>query len=134
MVGVDFRNEQRDVGVHPVIARVADDDVAGLRKGALDLAGDRRVEAGEHQRRRAPRRRGVDAHPRDLVGERSRQTPRGGVAIRLSGGSLAGAEPCDFEPWMVREQRDELLTDHAGRSENSHFDRHRHSSLMPLKV
>src|SRR6266852_5934576 len=39
------------------------------------------------------------------------------------------AEPRDLEPWMVREQRDELLADHAGRAEDSNFDRHRSSPL-----
>ena len=35
MIGVDLRNEQRHVGFHPVVLRVADDEVARLRRTRL---------------------------------------------------------------------------------------------------
>ena len=60
--------------------------------------------------------------PRDIVRQRGGETPGARVAIRLALRSLAGAEPGDLEPRMVREQRDELLADHAGRAENADFD------------
>ena len=124
MIGVDFGDEERHVALHPVVARVADDDVAGFGEGALDLAGDRRIEAGEQQLRRAARRRRVDLHPRHLVGQRRRQSPRGRLAVRLAFRSLARAEPGDLEPRMLREQCDELLPDRAGRPENPDLNRH----------
>ena len=129
MIGVHFGDEQRDVGFHAVVARVADDDVAGLREGAFDFAGHRGVEAGEDELRRTAGRRGVDAERRDLVGQRRRQPPCRRVAIRLPRRSLARAEPRRPEPGMSREERDELLADLSGRSEDSDFDRH----LVPLK-
>ena len=46
------------------------------------------------------------------------------VAIRLTGGPFAGAEPSDLEPWMILKQRDELLADHPGRAKNPNLDRH----------
>ena len=55
-------------------------------------------------------------------GSRRRQTPRGRVAIGLALRALAGAEPRDLEPRMRREQRDELLADHAGRAEDADFN------------
>ena len=119
MIGVHLGNEQRHVGHHPVVARVADDDVAGLGECAFDLAGDRRVEPENISFGALP---GVAASTivlRDVVGQAIGQPPGGGVAERLALRALAGAEPLHLEPRMVREKRDELLADHAGRAENA---------------
>ena len=121
MIAVHFRNQQRNVGLHAVVARVADDGVSCLRECALDLAGDRRVETGENEPRRASRRRGVDVEIGNRVGKRRRETPRTGVAVLLACGALARAEPCDAEPRMVREQSNELLADHSGRAKDADF-------------
>ena len=122
MVGVHLGNHQRHVRVHAVVSRVADDEVPGGGEGAFDFSGDRRVEPGEHQLRRAARRRLLDGQSRDIVRRRRGQTPRGGVAIGLALRTMAGAEPGDLEPRVVREERDELLADHAGRAEDANFD------------
>src|SRR5439155_19554273 len=53
-----------------------------------------------------------------------RQPPRRRVAIRLAGRSLARAKPRHAEPRMIREQRDELLSDLSGRAENAHIHHH----------
>ena len=119
MIRVDLGNQQRHGRFHPVVARVADDDVAGLGERGFDLAGHRRIETGEHQLRRAAGRRRFDDAARHVVGKAMRQTPRGRVAECLAFRALAGAEPFDLEPGMGREQRDELLADHAGRAENA---------------
>ena len=91
-------------------------------EGAFDLAGHRRIEAGEHQLRRAAGRGVLDHQLRDIIRQRRRQAPRGRVAIRLALGALACAEPRDLEPRVRREQRDELLADHAGRAEDPDFN------------
>jgi len=39
MIRVDFGDQQRHIRFHPVVAGVADDDVAGLGEGAFDFAG-----------------------------------------------------------------------------------------------
>ena len=123
MIRVDLGNEQRDLRVHPVVARVADDDVAGGGKGALDLGGHRRIEAREHELRRAAGRRRVDTERGDIVRECRGQAPGGRVAVRLAFRALAGAEPGDAKPRMARQQGDKLLTDHAGGTEDSDGDR-----------
>ena len=130
MIGVHLGNQQRHVRVHPVVARVADDDVAGLRERALDLAGDRRIEAGEHQLRRAcpaPRRSTCSPATSSGSGVGSRHAAASRYALPADR-SLAPSH-VDLEPRMVREQRDELLADHPGRAENPDFDRHRRSVL-----
>ncbi len=59
VVRVDLGDEQRHDRVHPVVARVADDDVAGLGEGAFDVAGDGGVERGEDELRTVAGRRGL---------------------------------------------------------------------------
>ena len=113
MVGIHFGHQQRHELLHPVVARVADDEVAGRGKFALDVARDLRIEAREHQPRRAAGRRRLDDHVVDLGRTRRRQAPRE-IAIFLAFGSLARAEPRDAEPGMIGELHDELLPHHAG--------------------
>ena len=91
MIRVDLGNEQRDVLLHPVVARVADDDVAGLGERALDLAGDRRIETGEHQLRRAARRRRLDDPARHVVGQ----------AVRQSRHAAASRNALPSERWLA---------------------------------
>ncbi len=54
MIGVDLRDQQRNVRLHAMIARIRNDDVSGLGERLLDLGGDRRVHRGEHQPRCGP--------------------------------------------------------------------------------
>ena len=112
MIGIHFRHQQRHELLHPVVARVADDEVAGRGEFALDIAGHFRVEAREHQPRRAARRRGLDDHVVDFRRTRNRQAP-GKVAILLPFGPLARAQPGDAEPGVIGELHDELLPHHA---------------------
>ena len=53
MIGIHFRNEQRNVGLHAMVARVGNHHVAGLRELPLDLGCDRGVHGGKDQARRA---------------------------------------------------------------------------------
>src|SRR5204862_3128208 len=78
-------------------------------------------ETREHELRRASRRGRLHGLPRHVVGKRRRQPPRAGIAVRLALGAVAGAEPRDLEPRVVREQGDELLANHAGGAEDPDF-------------
>ena len=49
MRGVDFGNEQRNVGIHAVIARVADDRIAGAGEVFFGGTGDGRIERGKNE-------------------------------------------------------------------------------------
>ena len=131
VVRVDLGNEQRDSRFHAVVPRVADNDVAGPGESGLDVSRDRRIETREDQLRRTPRRRGLHGPPGDLVRQLAGKTPCRGIAKRLALRALARAEPVHLEPRMAREQRDELLADHAGRPEDS--DGNRRHLFCPKK-
>ena len=72
-----------------------------------------------------PGRCRFDRQPRDVVGQRdsAAATRRASRKALPADRSLAPSH-VDLEPRMLREQRDELLADHAGRAENPDFDRH----------
>ena len=119
MIGVDLGNEQRHERIHPVVAGVADDEVAGGGEGLLDVAGDRRVERGKHDLRAAARRARLDGIGAERVGNRRGEPPRRDGAVGLAFRSLAGGEPGGAKPGMAREARDELLADDAGGAEDA---------------
>ena len=61
--------------------------------------------------------------------EATRKPPGSGIAECFAFGTLTGPEPVDLEPRMIREQGNELLTDHAGRAKNADGYR-RHNSFF----
>jgi hypothetical protein len=133
VVRVHLRDEERDVGLHPIVARVTHDDVSGLRERAFDLAGDGGIEPGEDEPRRIPGRGRLHDALRHIVGKRTGQAPRRGVAKRLAFRTRARAEPLDVEPGMAGKQGDELLADHAGRAENADWDHCPRSKKKPTR-
>ena len=56
----------------------------------------------------------------DARGEGRVETPGAGFGVGLAGAAVAGGEPGDVEPGVVREELDESLSDHAGRAENAY--------------
>src|SRR5262249_55614337 len=134
MLGIYFGDEERHGVEQPVVPRVADDQMACLGEGSLDLTSDRGIETGEHQLWRIARPCAFD----DLVGDFSWQTvgqpPGSGVAELLALGPLARAEKLHFEPRVVRKQCDELLADHAGRAKDANGNsRHVCTALLQKK-
>jgi hypothetical protein len=116
VVGIDLRNQQRHQRIHAEVARVADDDMAGGGEGALDLAGDRGVKAGEHHLGTFARLARLDGPARRRARHGRGQPPRRDLAIELALRPLAGGQPADAKPRMARQPRDKLLTDDAGRA------------------
>ena len=99
MIGIHFRNQQRDVRLHAMIARVGDDHVAGLRKLALNFGGDGGVHGGEHQAGRAlPGLHSCTWFCCTPAGMDAIQPPTGGLAIRLAGRAIARSQPRDLKP------------------------------------
>mgnify|MGYP003576431403 CR=1 FL=1 len=127
MLGVDLWNQQRHEGIHPVCARVAQDDVAGGGELMLELIGRARVERREHHLRSPPGHRAVDGHRPAHVGHGRGQSPRRGRFVGLALGSLARGEPPHVEPGMTRQPRDELLADHPGRPQDTDFNLRTHT-------
>ena len=99
VIGIDLRNQQRHERIHAEVARVADDDVAGRGEGAFDIAGDRRIEAGEHDLRSLAGHARVD----DAVAAPSGigvVSFHGATLIGLAFRALARREPRAPEPRM----------------------------------
>ncbi len=63
---------------------------------------------------------GLEDHLRDARGEGRVEAPVTGLGVGLAGAAVAGGEPGDVEPGMIREKLDESLTDHSGRAENAY--------------
>ena len=122
MIVVDFGHKQRDIGFHAVIARVGDDDVAGLGKSALDLRGDTGVRCGEDEARRVAGLAFIDRQIRDGFRHGAGEAPASGVAVLLPGRAIARAQPRQVEPRVILQKLDEMLADHAGGAENSYFN------------
>jgi len=120
VLGVHLGNHQRNGVEHAVVPRIAHDDVSRPGELGFDLAGNRGVEPREDQFRGSPRRGRFHNPGRHVIGQAIGKPPSCRVLERLAGGTLAGAKVGHLEPGMVREQRDELLTDHAGRAKDSY--------------
>ena len=123
VVGVDLGDEERHQRIHPVVARVADDDVPGGGEGAFDLAGHRGVEAREHDLRSAARRAGLDHAGRGGVGNRRGQAPGRHAAVGLALRALAGRQPGEVEPRMRGQAGHELLPDHSRGTQDTDVNR-----------
>ena len=83
MVGIDFRNQQRNVRLHAMVAGVAHHDVAGGRKRLFDVAGYRGVKSRKDKVWGATRRDPVDPHIRHDIRAWSWKTPAAASAYRL---------------------------------------------------
>ena len=123
MAGIHFRNDERHIGIHAMIARIGHDDVAGLRELAFNLGGDGGVHSGEHEARSSSRGFGIGDNDfgrmrRDIAIE----TPGGCIFEFLAGGTITRSEPSEIEPGMTLQETNEMLAHHAGAAENAYFD------------
>ena len=98
VIGVHLRDEERHGRVHAVVARVAHHDVAGVREGPLQLAGDTGVERGEDEAGTDAGSRGLDGALGDPLGDRRLEPPGRRVRVALPFRALAGGEPGELEP------------------------------------
>jgi hypothetical protein len=89
---------------------------------AGSIVGGLRVERGEDDLRAAAGHAGVDGHRPAGVGHRRREPPRRRVRVRLPSERSLAASQREREPRVIRESRDELLADHAGRAEDADVD------------
>src|SRR5882724_9015405 len=119
MRGVDFGNQQRNVRVHTVIARIADAGIAGAGEILFGRAGDGRIEGRENE---VAIERGIETFDDEIArgcGNRSFEMPVNGFGVRLAGGTLGGGDFGELKPGMIREEMDEALADHAGGAEDA---------------
>src|SRR3989442_7638771 len=135
VVRVDFRHEERHVGLHAVRGCVREDLDARSRRVDLEFYRDvgrqgaeRRDDAGADEPFQIE---GLDLHPGDVRRERHILEPPE-LAETSTDLSLRGTEGGKLEDRMVLEQADEPLADRPGRPEDGHGDL-RQSDVPPSK-
>src|SRR5260370_30460680 len=88
MSGVHFGNEQRDVGIHAVIARIADDGIAGAGKILLGGARDGRIESGKDEVAVERRVETLDDEIAGGLGDGRVEMPANGCGAGIAGAAL----------------------------------------------
>ena len=124
VIGIDLRHQQRHVALHAMIARVRNDDVAGLRRRPARSRWRREASIAEKSSRGALP--GLHSSHREVGDARPACAPPrchvAASAILLAGGAVARAEPRQVEPRMALQKLDEMLAHHAGGAEDADFD------------
>ncbi len=116
---VHFRNQQRHVGIHAVISRVADHGIAGAREILFCAARDRRIERGKNKVALQRRREASYHQVAGSSGNRRVEMPANGLRIRFPGRALGGGYFGQLEPRMIRKQTHQSLADQTGRAEHA---------------
>ena len=129
VIGVDFGNHQRNVGLHAQRARIGDDRATGGGELRLQFAGDRGIEGGEDNFRRAFGLGGRNRHLGDVGRDGSFQTPARGFGIGPAFRTVGCGQPRHFKPRMMFQHLDESLPDDARGAENSYRKFVRHGEL-----
>ena len=116
---VHFGDQKRNVGIHAVILRIADDGIAGAREFFFGWAGDARIERGENEI-------AVECWlesfaRRDFalacgIGVSRCQRAASAYVFRRA---FRSCDRGEFKPRMICEQFYEALTDETGRAENA---------------
>jgi len=102
-----------------VIARIADDGIAGAGEILFGRAGDGRIEGGKNE---VAIERGIETFHDEIArgcGNRSFEMPVNGFGVRFAGGTLGGGDFGELKPGMIREEMNEALADHAGGAEDA---------------
>src|SRR5713226_468148 len=121
MGGVHFGNEQRDVGIHAVIARIADDWIAGAGEVLFREAGDGSIERGENK---VAVERGIETLDDEAAGGFGNwrvEMPANGFGVSLAEGALGGGDFGKVKPRVITEHLNEALADHSCGAEDSCF-------------
>src|SRR5258708_40231049 len=90
MSGVYFGDEQGNIGIHAVIARIADDGIAGASEILLGRTCDGRIERGEDEVAVEREIETLDDEIASGFSGRRVDIPTGGFSVGLVGGALVG--------------------------------------------
>src|SRR5207249_246242 len=113
MGGVHFGNEQRNIGIHAVITRIADDGVASASEILLGRACDGRIERGQDE---VAVESGIETLDDEIAGgfgDRRVEMPSNGFGVGLAEGALGGGNLGKFKPGMIAEHLNEALADNS---------------------
>src|SRR5215510_13599534 len=134
MIRIDFWNEKRNVFIHPVVLRVAQDDVARAGETLFDLAGDRRVESRENDFAVQRRFTRLDGLSSKALGDWFVLPPDGRFPVTLTRRSIRSRNLGQLEPRMVLEQRNELLPDRTCCAEHPNWNLFCHLFFSSLRL
>ena len=101
MRGVDFGNEQRNVGIHAVIPRVADDGIAGAGEIFFGGACDRRIKRGENEVAIEIGFESLDDESAGGIGDRRFEMPLDRFGVGFAGRTLGGSDFGEGKPRMT---------------------------------
>src|SRR6266849_6854173 len=121
MGGIDFGNEQRNVGIHAVIAGIADDGIASAGELLFGGTGDGRIERGKDE---VAVEGGIEALYDEAAGgfgDGRVEMPANGFGVGFAAGTLGGGDFGEVEPGMIAEHLNQALADDAGGAEDSRF-------------
>src|SRR6266851_6472389 len=118
---IHFGNEQRNIAMHTVIARIADDGIAGASEILFGGTGDGRIKRGENE---VAVEGGVETLDDEAAGRFRNgrvQMPASGFSVGLAGRTLGGGNFGKVKPGMSAEHLNEALADDTGGAEDSCF-------------
>ena len=104
-----------------MVARIAYHDVPGRGKFHFRFARNRRIQRRKYQLWTRSRLQRFHRKSRRVLRQFRRQTP-GQIAVTFTRRTLACCQPRNAKPWMISEQRDELLPHGSRRAQNSHIN------------
>jgi hypothetical protein len=113
---IDFRDEQRNVGIHTMIPCVADDGIARAGKVLLRGSRDGRIERGENKITFEAGIETFDEKTARIFRNRAVKVPAHGFRISLTGGALGCGDFSELEPGMAGEKFYKMLSDQSGRA------------------
>jgi hypothetical protein len=114
-----FGNKQRNIGIHAVIARIADDGIAGASKILLGRASDGRIESGKDEVAVERRVETLDDEIARGLGDGRVEMPANGFGVGLAGGALGGGDFAKVKPGMIAEHLNEALADDTCSAQDS---------------
>jgi len=130
---IDLGNEQRNIRVHAVIARIADDGIAGASKILLGRASDGRIESGKDEVAVERRVETLDDEIARGPGDGRVEMPANGFGVSPAGGTLGRGDFGEVKPGMVAEHLNKALADDTCGAEDSglpFFLRSRHLHVL----
>ena len=126
---IHLGDDERDVGVHPVVLRVGQHRACRRARTPARRRRRRGVERGEHDvGRHTATDRTAPPSSRDVRRHVTRADPASGLGVGLPRRALGSGHFRELEPRMVREQPNECLADRARGAE--HGDARRCASAM----
>src|SRR5260221_3130029 len=108
---VHLGNQQRNVGIHAMVLRVADDGITGAREVLFGGPGHGRIERGENEIASETRVQAFDDEPSSNGWNRDVEETGDPISVTLTKGTLPGSDFGVLEPTMIGQEFSAALID-----------------------